>query len=252
MKYIYDTNGKYITTTYDNISDEDILDSYPDAFITNIRYEKPVVINNKLIETADEKVTLHISKDNKIIGYIKGDYTLDKAFDNQLIVLANDFDVNDLKFYYVENGILKIKLEEKNKYLQELDLKKLNDAKQIILKKANNLKHETLNKGYIFKDNLRQPCREQDKTSVMAYILQSQATKRTNFMWKFFDKDTGDHIYENISIQDLIKIGETIAIITLKAMKSESLIIKDVEKILSIEDLDSYDVEAKFSEYIKL
>ena len=92
---------------------------------------------------------------------------------------------------------------------------------------------------------LRQPCREQDKTSVTAKVLELQFTKHPSCEWQFFDKDTGEHIYKTITLEELAQIGLKIGQVILKAMKAESKVIEDLKNI-SDEDLKTYDIYSKF------
>ncbi len=76
-------------------------------------------------------VTLEII-DDKINSYIYGDYSEDRAFENQIVVSKDKFNIDDKKYYYVKNGELffdeelrkKIKQEEFKQKQQEIEIKK--------------------------------------------------------------------------------------------------------------------------------
>lgn len=102
--------------------------------------------------------------------------------------------------------------------------------------------------GFIFKDNLRQPCREQDKTSMMAQIMAMQLTKEPECEWKFFETGTDEHVYKKLTLQELVKMSLQAKTLTLNAMKAESNVLKDLEEL---DDLTAYNIDEQFKKYIE-
>lgn len=250
MKYIYMiSNDKaiHITTTYDEVSEDEILKAYPESIIKTEYIQKPYIKDGEIVESIEDFYTIYYDENGEITELIDGfTYEDDRSF---ICIEKSQFKQEDIQFYTVVDGLLKFNTRAKNKALKEQEKKQLEDMKLVLLEKANELKQHAGDVGFIYKDNLRQPCREQDKTSVTAKAVELQFTQRNECEWKFFDKDTGEHIYTTISILELAKIGQTIGSIILKAMKAESRIIEDLKAIEDIENLKAYDIAAKFEEY---
>ena len=228
MKYVYNENLELITTTYDEILDEDIRNSIKGTvYIESIKFDYPILEDGRIRERTKEEI-----EEYKYGLYQENKYNLaynEIIKDNKIV----EYDVKE--FEYIENGIIKYDLERKKEELKS---------------NVNNLKHKTLEYGFIFNENLRQPCREQDKTSVTAKILEIQLLKSKGTEWKFFEKDTNKHIYVSISIEELTKLGIMMGNITIKSMKAESEIIEDIEK-LTIENIKEYDVESEYNKKMK-
>ena len=222
MKYIYNKNLDFITSFFDEVTDEDIKNIHGDVFITSSFFENPKLDNGQLVAKTQEELNKE-----KFTQYQKGQYTLE--YDE--IIKGEKIEKYELQEYEtIKNGIVVYDTERK---------------KADLLGQAKNLKNEMAEIGFIFKDNLRQPCREQDKTSVTAKVLELQFTRQPSCEWKFFDKDTGEHIYKTITLEELAQIGLKIGQVILKSMKAESKVIEDLKNI-SDEDLKTYDVQGAF------
>lgn len=244
MKYIYNENATFLTTFFDEIENEVIKSIYPDCFISSVKFLHPVIKNNNIIEDEQHFYTVYTQKyQNNEIKNNKNMY-IDK---NKIIKIENIKDA--------ENGA-KV-FEGINPYSSTQDLYLING--QIVndpnprLKKeykeiANKKKHQAMDFGFIFKANLRQPCREQDKTSMMAQIMAMQLTKEPECEWKFFEVETGKHIYKKLTLQELVQMSLQAKTLTLNAMKAESSVLKDLEQL---DDLTTYNIDERFKKYLE-
>lgn len=125
MKYIYNSEGKYITTTFDYITNEEIESCYENCFITEIKYIVPIVKHKNLIETYNSKMTIIFNDDKEILEVKNGEFDnieKSKVFDFNEDVLENT------KYYFLNDNMdlvfnesLKLKDEEieKSKKLEE-------------------------------------------------------------------------------------------------------------------------------------
>lgn len=230
MKYVYSKNTlKLLGTIMDIFTDEDIHNAYEeDIYILNKEFKNLKVVNGEFKEKTEEEL-----EEEKYTQYSNGNYILgvnEIIRDNKIITYQPN------EYERIENGVVIYDIEAKKEQLKKI---------------ANKLKQDKLEYGFIFKDNLRQPCREQDKTSVTAVIVQLQAFKGKGTDWKFFDKDTGRHIYTSLTTEELAKLGLNMSTITIKCMKAESEIIDMVDALTTEDDVKSFNVEEKFKEIIE-
>lgn len=219
MKHIYNKNGEFLLTTFDYIEDTEIKEAFGDCFIVNEKLKYPIVVDETLREMNNKE---------KFQAYQNKKYTLD----------YNEIIQDDEIVYYIPKEFEKIK---KGRVIYDTERKKGS-----LLDRARHLKHRYGELGFIYKDNLRQPCREQDKTSFTAKVLELQFTKSPSTKWKFFDKDTNEHIYQDLTLAELIELGQRCSKLILNAMLAESKIIEE----LKTADVKTYDVDKKFKEYM--
>lgn len=219
MKHIYNKNGEFLLTTFDYIEDTEIKRSFRGLFYSKRKLKYPIVVDETLREMNNKE---------KFQAYQNKKYTLD----------YNEIIQNDEIVYYIPKEFEKIK---KGRVIYDTERKK-----QSLINKARELKHRYGELGFIYKDNLRQPCREQDKTSFTAKVLELQFTKSPSTKWKFFDKDTNEHIYQDLTLAELIELGQRCSKLILNAMLAESKIIEE----LKTADVKTYDVDRKFKEYM--
>lgn len=219
MKYIYNKNGEFLLTTFDDVDDDLIKETYKDCYITTAVLKNPIIADGELREMNNKE---------KFQAYQNKKYTLDY---NEIIQDDEIVYYIPKEFERVENGLIVFDTESK---------------KQSLLDRARHLKHRYGELGFIYKDNLRQPCREQDKTSFTAKVLELQFTKAPGTKWKFFDKDTNEHIYQDLTLAELIQLGQNCSKLILNSMLAESKIIEE----LKTADVKTYDVDTKFKEYM--
>lgn len=219
MKYIYNKNGEFILSTFDDVDDDLIKETYKDCYITTTVLKNPIIADGELREMNNKE---------KFQAYQNKKYTLDY---NEIIQDDEIVYYIPKEFERVENGLIVFDTESK---------------KQSLLDRARHLKHRYGELGFIYKDNLRQPCREQDKTSFTAKVLELQFTKSPSTKWKFFDKDTNEHIYQDLTLAELIELGQRCSKLILNTMLAESKIIEE----LKTADVKTYDVDKKFKEYM--
>lgn len=250
--YVYSKKeNKLIDKVFKEVGLDRIKEIYneEDYIVSEIYYEYPKIVDNEIGEMTieeiqeyrrnNEKITLGYDEKGKITDYIVGEY--ENTFNNTFIIRYDEEILNNLDYCYILNNELVYRREDKEN--DELESKK-----KELINELSKLKNETFEKGFIFKDNLRQPCREQDKTSVTAKILEMQLMKTPIVEWKFFDIEN-NHIYLNLTIQDLVQIGIKMGTLVTNAMKVESALIEEI-KALSLENIDNFKLENKFEEKI--
>lgn len=250
--YVYSKKeNKLIDKVFKEVGLDRIKEIYneEDYIVSEIYYEYPKIVDNEIGEMTieeiqeyrrnNEKITLGYDEKGKITDYIVGEY--ENTFNNTFIIRYDEEILNNLDYCYILNNELVYRREDKEN--DELESKK-----KELINELSKLKNETFEKGFIFKDNLRQPCREQDKTSVTAKILEMQLMKTPTVEWKFFDIEN-NHIYLNLTIQDLVQIGIKMGTLVTNAMKVESALIEEI-KALSLENIDNFKLENKFKEKI--
>ena len=243
MKYIYNKDLKYITTTFDEVLDEDIRTVYGSCYITNTKYIAPILKDNEIIETANTHLTLNV--ENGVIkeitqGKVKGKYHFE-------LIVPYDYNVIDKKEYYkvIDN---KLVFNEKayNEYLQEQEHKELEKKREQLLLDTKELEEYEKTKAFIFKGYL-QPNRElEDQTSLLKIISFMQISKQTKFsQWKM--KDSNDNeCYVELTIQEMIELGQIMEQQTTKTMVKWSNIRESI-KAMDYETLKSYELPKESS-----
>lgn len=219
MKHIYNKNGEFLLTTFDYIEDSEIKEAFMGCFIVNEKLKHPIVVDEALREMNERE---------KFKAYQEQKYILEQ---NEIIKEDKIITYVKKEFEKIENGIVVYDTESK---------------KQSLINQARELKHRYGELGFIYKDKLRQPCREQDKTSFTAKVLELQFTKAPSTKWKFFHSETNEHIYKDLTLAELIGLGQRCSRLILDTMLAESKVIED----LKTEDVKTYDVDKKFKEYM--
>lgn len=250
--YVYSKKeNKLIDKVFKEVGLDRIKEIYneEDYIVSETYYEYPKIVDNEIEEMtieeiqeyrrSNEKMTLGYDEKGKITDFILGEYN--DIFNRTLIVRYDEEILNNLSYCYVLNDELVYRKEDKEN--DELESKK-----KELINELSRLKNEFLDKGFIFKDNLIQPCREQDKTSVTAKILEMQLMKTPSVEWKFFDIEN-NHIYLNLTIQDLVQIGIKMGTLVTNAMKVESELIEEIKK-LNLINIDDFKAENRFKEKI--
>nr|DAT57917.1 MAG TPA: hypothetical protein [Caudoviricetes sp.] len=116
-----------------------------------------------------------------------------------------------------------------------------------IKKELSELKVEYSEKEFIFKGKYLQKNREKgDRDSLTSLILLLTITgrKETN-EWKLIDKDTREHVYPTLTLDDFKLMAFHMQSQLSKAIKTESEIIARL-KILSDEELKNFNVREEF------
>lgn len=218
-KYVYDSNGAYIETFFDEVSDNDILNIYPNSFIETKFLEFTKIVNGNLLSMDIEEI-----KSEKYKRYIENEYTLKS---NEIIVDNKIMEVELKDFEYIENGILKFNFNDKREYL---------------INKTKTYEINEKEKEFEFKEYM-QPNRElEDQTSLLKILSFMQMTKQTHFdAWKMKDKE-GHERYVSLTIQEMMQLGQMMQSQTTQAMVKWSKIREDI-KSMSDEELKTYEIQ---------
>ncbi|WP_064609100.1 hypothetical protein [Streptobacillus moniliformis] len=217
-KYVYDVNGVYIGSFFDEIEDNDILTNYPQSIIKKEYIKYPKIKDNDVVSMSSEEIEIYKYKE-----YKDNRYTL---LNNEIIKNDRVVKVNLKEFEYIENGILKFNYAAKRDFL----INKTKTYEQLEKEKPFEFK------GYL------QPNRElEDQTSLLKILSFMQMTKQTVFdKWKMKDVEGHEH-YVTLTIQEMMKLGQIMQEQTTNAMQKWSKIREDI-KNMSEEELKDYEL----------
>ena len=228
---IYDKNNLQVVahpvvTNLEDFKDNPIM-FYPDWDSTrhvysDIEYQNPILISGNMREMSKEEL------------YAVGKYTL---ADNELVE-NNKIKVVELsEFEYIENNTVKL-----NRNLKIEQIKK----------ELSDLKVEYSEKEFIFKGRYLQRNREKgDRDSLTSLILLLTITGRKETSeWKLIDKDTREHVYPTLTLDDFKLMAFHMQSQLSKALKTESEIISKL-KTLSDEELKNFNARKEFEKLWK-
>ena len=135
-------------------------------------------------------------------------------------------------FETIENGNVKFKRDEKIESLK---------------KELSALKVEYSEKEFLFQGKYWQKNREKgDRDNLTGIVVLLMATGQTEYNgWKVIDKDTGEHVYLKLSLNDLKVMALHMQEQVTKALKAESSLIKKLET-LTDEELKNYDSKERY------
>lgn len=166
-----------------------------------------------------------------------------KYFDKSIEVEKSEIEIENLRLYKLEN--------EKLVKDEELIRKEKEKAKQerilIIKKELSDLKVEYSEKEFLFKGKYLQKNREKgDRDSLTSLILLLTITGRKETSeWKLIDKDTREHVYPVLTLDDFKLMAFHMQSQLSKALKTESEIISRL-KTLSDEELKLFNAREEF------
>jgi hypothetical protein len=226
----FEDGMKYIA-----IFDEDNKDWYEELK----KFDKDTL---KVMYNADTHLILSMSKDATIIAPTKvGDVV--EEIEYQEVEIAPDN-------YFVNGKIIKLKGCEtiKNgKIVFNKDFKL-----EQIKKELSELKVEYSEKEFIFKGKYLQKNREKgDRDSLTSLILLLTITGRKETSeWKLIDKDTREHVYPTLTLDDFKLMAFHMQSQLSKALKTESEIIARL-KTLSDEELKNFNSRKEFEKLWK-
>ena len=223
---IYDKNNLQVVahpvvTNLEDFKDNPIM-FYPDWDSTrhvysDIEYQNPILISGNMREMSKEEL------------YAVGKYTL---ADNELVE-NNKIKVVELsEFEYIENNTVKL-----NRNLKIEQIKK----------ELSDLKVEYSEKEFIFKGKYLQRNREKgDRDSLTSLILLLTITGRKETSeWKLIDKDTREHVYPTLTLDDFKLMAFHMQSQLPKALKTESEIIARLKTLLD-EELKIFNAKEEF------
>lgn len=223
---IYDKNNLQVVahpvvTNLEDFKDNPIM-FYPDWDSTrhvysDIEYQNPILISGNMREMSKEEL------------YAVGKYTL---ADNELVE-NNKIKVVELsEFEYIENNTVKL-----NRNLKIEQIKK----------ELSDLKVEYSEKEFLFKGKYLQKNREKgDRDSLTSLILLLTITGRKETSeWKLIDKDTREHVYPTLTLDDFKLMAFHMQSQLSKALKTESEIISRLKTLLD-EELKIFNAKEEF------
>ena len=209
---IYDKNtlqvvAHPVATSFEDFKNNPIL-FYPDWDSTrhvysDIEYQNPILISGNMREMSKEEL------------YAVGKYTL---ADNELIENNKIKTVELSEFEYVEDNQIKFKRDEKIEALK---------------KELSALKVEYSEKEFLFQGKYLQRNREKgDRDNLTGIVVLLMATGQKEYDgWKMLDKDTREHIYLKLSLNDLKVMALHMQGQVTKAMKTESALISKLNTL---------------------
>ena len=190
---------------------------------SELEYENPVLDNGNLREATKEEL------------YKAGKYTL---AENELLENGKIKTVELSEFEYIENNIIKLNREKRiDEIKKELyDLRLEYDVAPF--------EFEVGGVKYL------QNNRSIDQSNLTRIVVMCQAMKKTEFEnWKFYTKD-GSEKYVNLTLQDMMKMGNIMQEHTTKAMATETLLSHNLEN-LTDEELKEYDAKDRYEKAYK-
>lgn len=210
-----------VVTSLEDFKNNPIL-FYPDWDSTrhvysDIEYQNPILISGNMREMSKEEL------------YAVGKYTL---ADNELVENNKIKTVELSEFEYIENNTVKL-----NRNLKIEQIKK----------ELSDLKVEYSEKEFIFKDKYLQRNREKgDRDSLTSLILLLTITGRKETSeWKLIDKDTREHVYPTLTLDDFKLMAFHMQSQLSKALKTESEIIARLKTLLD-EELKIFNAKEEF------
>ena len=171
-----------------------------------------------------------------------------KYFDKSIEIEKSEIEIENLRLYKLEN--------EKLVKDEELIRKEKEKAKQerilAIKKELSELKVEYSEKEFLFKGKYWQKNREKgDRDSLTSLILLMTITGRKETSeWKLIDKDTREHVYPTLTLDDFKLMAFHMQSQLSKALKTESEIIARL-KTLSDEELKNFNARKEFEKLWK-
>lgn len=195
---------------------------YPDFdvsrdLISEIEYQNPILESGNIREMTKEEL------------YAVGKYTL---ADNELIENNKIKTVELSECEFIENNTIKL-----NRNLKIEQIKK----------ELSDLKVEYSESEFLFKGKYLQKNREKgDRDSLTSLILLLTITGRKETSeWKLIDKDTREHVYPTLTLDDFKLMAFHMQSQLSKALKTESEIIARL-KTLSDEELKLFNAREEF------
>jgi len=223
---IYDKNNlqvvaRPVVTSLEDFKDNPVL-FYPNwdnarHVYSDTEYQNPILVAGNIREMKKEEL------------YALGKYNL---ADNELIENNKIKTVELSEFEYIENNTVKL-----NRNLKIEQIKK----------ELSDLKVEYSEKEFIFKGKYLQRNREKgDRDSLTSLILLLTITGRKETSeWKLIDKDTREHVYPTLTLDDFKLMAFHMQSQLSKALKTESEIIARLKTLLD-EELKIFNPKEEF------
>ena len=202
-------------------------------------------------------------KNNPVLFYPSWDNTRhvcsDTEFQNPILVAGNIREMTKEELYAVGKYTLADnELVENNKIktveLSECEFIENNTVKlnrnlkiEQIKKELSELKTEHSEKEFVYKEKYLQKNREKgDRDKLTGIVVLLMATGQKEYDgWKVLDKDTREHVYLKLSLNDLKVMALHMQEQVTKALKTESSLIEKLET-LTDEELKNYKAVEEF------
>lgn len=166
-----------------------------------------------------------------------------KYFDKSIEVEKTEIEIENLRLYKLENEKL-VKDEE----LVRKEKEKGKSERILAIKKdLSELKVEYSEKEFLFKGKYWQKNREKgDRDNLTGIVVLLMATGQKEYDgWKVLDKDTREHVYLKLSLNDLKVMALHMQEQVTKALKIESSLIEKLET-LTDEELKLFNAREEF------
>ena len=148
-----------------------------------------------------------------------------------------------MHLYKFEKGKL-VKAKELVKLEKELEKQnKINN----ILRELSNLKVEYSEAEFLFQGKYLQKNREKgDRDNLMGLVVLLRETGQTEYNgWKVIDKDTREHVYLKLTLEEMKILALHMQEQVTKAMKTESALIEKV-KTLKDNEIEEFNARIEF------
>ena len=223
---IYDKNtlqvvAHPVATSFEDFKNNPVL-FYPDWDNTRhvcsvTEFQNPILVSGNIREMTKEEL------------YAVGKYTL---ADNELVENNKIKTVELSECEFIENNTVKL-----NRNLKIEQIKK----------ELSELKTEHSEKEFVYKEKYLQKNREKgDRDSLTGIVVLLMATGQKEYDgWKVLDKDTREHVYLKLSLNDLKIMALHMQEQVTKALKTESSLIEKLET-LTDEELKNYKAAEEF------
>lgn len=223
---IYDKNtlqvvAHPVATSFEDFKNNPVL-FYPDwdnmrHVCSDVEFQNPILVAGSIREMTKEDL------------YAVGKYTL---ADNELVENNKIKTVELSECEFIENNT--VKLDRKKKIEQ-------------IKKELSELKTEHSEKEFLYKGKYLQKNREKgDRDNLTGIVVLLMATGQKEYDgWKVLDKDTREHVYLKLSLNDLKVMALHMQEQVTKALKAESSLIEKLET-LTDEELKKFNAREEF------
>ena len=166
-----------------------------------------------------------------------------KYFDKSIEVEKTEIEIENLRLYKLENG----KLVKDEELVRKEKEKGTSERILAIKKELSELKVEYSEKEFLFKGKYLQKNREKgDRDNLTGIVVLLMATGQKEYDgWKVLDKDTREHVYLKLSLNDLKVMALHMQEQVTKALKTESSLIEKLET-LTDEELKLFNAREEF------
>lgn len=251
MKYLY-KGTDYIASVYDEIEDDIIKELYPNTTIYSEKFDNPILDNGVLREKTKEE----IEQEQKIVVEVENGYLTNKYVeynnqdikDNQILIPLKSIDLASIEFYKVEGSNYTLDTKKKETELKIREIKRLYEN-------LDKIKNETVENGFIFKDNLKQKLRDTDLINANGVLNAFSKAKELGLPlqkidWQF--DNINNNIYEYVSLSEQEFNALYIKGITYKqaCFKAEELTREQIDK-LPLEQLEKIQIEVLYKQILE-